>query len=484
MPLLSNRTAASAVLVTAGLLAPFASAQSNTAKPGGAASASSSARAVPSSSVSSLAPAASSSAPQVNEAHPTALVVPTRSVAGWGALWDEFGKGSVDLRIALDELERAEAATRIAWGGVLPTANASVSVTHVPASGTPGTFTVGRGDTMSAQLSITAPLINLRNIHAIGTARVNEDIAALSIADVRRRVAVSLARQLLAIASAEKLANLNRVNVEAAIDRLALTRRRLAAGVGDSRDLVRAQQDLATARAQIPSADEALRQAREGLAVLLGQSGELGIGADPQALEQEMISFCGSAKNVDRPDVLIAKKQIVIAERNVDDILLKFAPTLSAQANLSAAGPAFNGPFSTGWSVSAVLTIPLYDGGVRYGERRDRVALVDEARARVVQTEVSISVEVAQARRAISVAEEAQTAAREARDLAREADRLARLAYASGAAGTTNFDLIDAGRTLRNAEEQLLLRELDLAKARVSLPFVEGRCEGVQKSAS
>ena len=131
-----------------------------------------------------------------------------------------------------------------------------------------------------------------------------------------------------------------------------------------------------------------------------------------------------------------------------------------------------------------VLTIPLYDGGVRYGERRDRVALVDEARARVVQTEVSISVEVAQARRAISVAEEAQTAAREARDLAREADRLARLAYASGAAGTTNFDLIDAGRTLRNAEEQLLLRELDLAKARVSLPFVEGRCEGVQKSAS
>jgi outer membrane protein TolC len=491
MPFLSTRATASVVLVTAGLLAPLASAQSNAGKVGVAAAAPSSARGVASTSPSTAAAPsiafaadAASSAPQVNESHPAVLVVPTRSVAGWGVLWQEFGKGSIDLRIALDELERAEAATRIAWGGVLPTATASVSLTHVPASGTPGTFTVGRGDTMSAQLSITAPLINLRNIHAIGTARVNEEIAALSISDVRRRVAVSLARQILAIASAEKLANLNRVNVEAAIERLGLTRRRLAAGVGDARDLVRAQQDLASARAQIPSADESLRQAREGLAVLLGESGELGIGGDPQALEQEMLGFCGSAKSVDRPEVMVAKKQVVIAERNVDDILLKFAPTLSASANLSAAGPAFNGPFSTGWSVGAVLTIPLYDGGVRYGEKRDRVAQVDEARARVVQLEVSVSVETAQARRAIAVAEEAQIAAREARDLAREADRLARLAYSSGAAGTTNFDLIDAGRQLRNAEEQLLLRELDLAKARVSLPFVEGRCEGVQKSPS
>lgn len=483
MPFLSTRAAASVALVTAGLLAPLASAQSNAgnaAKPGAAAGASSSARTLPSTSGSQSSPfaaAGASSGPQVNESHPAALVVPTRSVAGWAALWQEFGKGSIDLRIALDELERAEAATRIAWGGVLPTANASVSLSHTSGA-------TGSGDTMSAQVSITAPLINLRNIHSIGTARVNEEIAALSISDVRRRVAVSLARQILAIASAEKLANLNRVNVEAAIERLGLTRRRLAAGVGDSRDLVRAQQDLASSRAQIPSADESLRQAREGLAVLLGQGGELGIGGDPQALEQEMLGFCGSAKSADRPEVQVAKKQVVIAERNVDDILLKFAPTLSASANVNAGGPAFNGPFSTGWSVGAVLTIPLYDGGVRYGEKRDRVAQVDEARARVVQLEVSVGVETAQARRAIAVAEEAQIAAREARDLAREADRLAHLAYANGAAGTTNFDLIDAGRQLRNAEEQLLLRELDLARARVSLPFIEGRCEGVQKSPS
>src|SRR6185369_10379160 len=106
------------------------------------------------------------------------------------------------------------------------------------------------------------------------------------------------------------------------------------------------------------------------------------------------------------------------------------------------------------------LSIPFFDGGVRYGEKRDRIALVEEAKARTVQTEVAALVERAQARRAIEVAIAAQTAAKEARDLAAEADRLARLAYAGGVG--TNFDLIDAGRTLRTAETQLILRDLDV----------------------
>lgn len=479
MPRSSSRATALFALVTAGLLAPLASAQSNAGKAAAAASASSSASVAPSSSAGL---AASYDRPQVNESRPAPLAPPSRAVAGWSALWLEFGGGNVDLRVALDELERAEAATRIAWGAVLPTANGSVTLSHAPST-VAGTLT-SRGDTLSAGVSITAPLVNLRANHAIGTARVNEEIAALSISDVRRRVAVALARQVLAIASAEKLANLNRVNVNAAIERLDLTRRRLAAGVGDARDLVRAQQDLASSRAQLPAADESLSQAREALAVLLGQSGGLGVGADPTALEQEMLGFCGGAGAPSRPELEIAKRQVIIAERNVDDILLKFAPTLTAQANFNVAGAAFNGPYNTGWSVSAVLSIPLYDGGVRYAERRDRIAVVDEARARAMQSEVTVSVEIAQARRSIAVAESAQVSAREARDLAREADRLAHVAYANGAAGTTNFDLIDAGRQLRTAEETLLLRELDLAKARVSLPFVEGRCEGVKKSAS
>jgi outer membrane protein TolC len=246
---------------------------------------------------------------------------------------------------------------------------------------------------------------------------------------------------------------------------------------------VRAQQDVATSRAAIPGADEQLREAREGLAAVLQIPGDVGLAGEPDAIEQQIMAFCTPSNGEPgapekRIDVLIAEKEIDVAERNVDDIALKFVPTLTVQLSANATGLAFAGPFATGWSASGVLSIPLYDGGVRYGEMRDRKALVEEAKAKAVSAQVGAFIEIAQARRAIDVALAAQAAAREARDLAAEADRLQRIAYAAGIG--TNFDLIDAGRTLRTAETQLILRDLDLASARLSLPFLQGNCTGTK----
>ena len=424
----------------------------------------------------------------LNESEASRLVPAARTLPGWKAVWGELDKTSIDLRIALAELERAEAATRIAWGGALPTLTGFGTLTHIPASGS-GSFstipnTGSSFDVLQMQLVAAAPLINLRAWHQISTQRELEAVARLSIADVRRRVGVALARAAVGIVSAQRLAELNRIGLDASLERLQLTRKRLAAGVGDARDLVRAEQDVAAARAPIPSADEALRQAREGLATLLAIPGDVGIAGEPDVLEREITEFCGSQgaptdPNKDkRVDVLLAERQIDVAERNVDDIALKFVPTLTGQLSGNATGLAFSGPFVTGWTASAVLTVPFYDGGVRYGELRDRKALVEEARARALFAQVGALIEIAQARRSIDVAAEGEQSAREERDLAAEADRLARVAYAAGIG--TNFDLIDAGRRLREADTQLLLRDLDLARARLSLPFIEGRCAGVK----
>ena len=114
--------------------------------------------------------------------------------------------------------------------------------------------------------------------------------------------------------------------------------------------------------------------------------GDVGVGGDTDAIERQIMEFCTPKGDQAAPtpdkriDVIIANKEIEIAERNVDDIALKFVPTLTVQLSANATGLAFAGPFSTGWSASGVLTIPLYDGGVRYGEMRDRKALVEEAK--------------------------------------------------------------------------------------------------------
>lgn len=416
----------------------------------------------------------------VDESKPPAPPKPAKMLPGWNALWTELPKASADLRIALAEIERAEAATRIAWAAVNPTINATGTYTY---SSRPQ-FVAGAiatGGIIQAQLSASQTLINLRAFHQIGTQEMLEDIVRLDVVEVRRRLGLGLARAAASISAAARLTEGNRTSLSLAIERLALTRKRLAAGVGDARDLVRAQQDVATARAVIAPSDESLLQAEEGLAVLLGTPGSVGLNVDLEGLEREVRAFCGDAGAADkeRLDVTIAKKRIELAERNVDDITLKFVPTLTAQASAGVVGRAFEGPFNQLWSVSVVLAIPLYDGGVRYGEKRDRVALVEQARARALQVQIAAMVERAQARRALDVALAAQKSAKEARDLAAEADRLAQAAYASGVG--TNFDLIDAGRRLRESETQLVLRDLDVARARLALPFVEGTCAGVAK---
>jgi multidrug efflux system outer membrane protein len=440
-----------------------------------------------------IAPSVSASV--VDLTKPAAVPTPTRSVAGWAGLWAEIDKRSVDVRVALAELERAEAATRVAWGAALPTLTGLASWTHYPpgggftstgsfssassSTGTGVTSGTGSSDTLTMQLQLAAPLISVRNWHAIATARANEDVNALSLTDVRRKLALGLARAAVSIAAAERSAQQARTDLAQSMERLGLTQKQLASGVGDMRDLVRAQQDVATTRASIAPADEALRQAREGLAALLGAPDELGIDGDSEALAEQILGFCGASSGAsERTDVEIAKRNITIAERNVDDITLAFVPTLGVQFNVGMVGPAMLGPFNGAWSISGVLSVPFYDGGVRYGQKRDRVALVEEAKARLVSAQVGAEVEIAQGRRAVGVAEAAAKSAREARDLAKEADRLARLAYQNGVG--TNFDLIDAGRTLRTAESTLVLRDLDVARARLSLPFLEGRCAGLR----
>ncbi len=456
--------------------APRARAQTSAAKVATAGAGAPGVAPVPSSSAAAIATAAAS---EVDESEPPPIPTPTRTVAGWRALWDEGTKGSFDLRVAVDEIERAEAATRVAWAGVLPTAAGNVTLGYATTSNT--LFAVlPTGTSLSAELVIAAPLVNLRNAHAIGTAHVSEDMARLSLDELRRRFALNLARSLLSIAAARRLSEVDRVGLEAALERLALTKARVGIGVGDARDLMRAQQDVASARAVIPGADEALRKAREGMSILLGQRGELGVGGETVAIEAELAGFCaGGAVDAERADVRVAKRQVVVAERNVDDVLLLFAPTLTAQVNVGTLGAPLGGPYENGWSLSAVLTVPIYDGGARYGEKRDRVALVDEARVRRAQVEVEVATEVAQARREIDVARAAERSARESRDLAAKIDEAQRAAYSIGASGTTNFDLIEAGRILRQAEGLLVLRELDLARARASLPFIAGSCAGL-----
>ena len=127
----------------------------------------------------------------------------------------------------------------------------------------------------------------------------------------------------------------------------------------------------------------------------------------------------------------------------------------------------------TGWQAQLLLTLPIYDGGLRYGQAKERDVLADEARTQLEGTLRQARSEVRTAFVAVREADEALGAARDAARLAAQALALANLAYSAGA--TTNLEVIDAERRARDAENQAVVAEDNARQARLDLLAASGR---------
>jgi outer membrane protein TolC len=105
-----------------------------------------------------------------------------------------------------------------------------------------------------------------------------------------------------------------------------------------------------------------------------------------------------------------------------------------------------------------VASIPIFDGGVRYGQLRDRRARLRQARLNQEALERTVASEVRQAYRAWQTALTTVEISARQLQLAQDAHRLALAAYEAGAA--SNLEVVDAQRALANAEVNVELQRL------------------------
>jgi len=319
-------------------------------------------------------------------------------------------------------------------------------------------------------------VINPRAIYALGTADANIDVAKLAFSERRRTLALSVVNAMLSTLAASRVAELNRVGLRSSLERLALTQARLQFGQGTPLDVDRAEQDVAASRALLISGDESLRQTREALGAALGSPIPIAAPGDLSLddFEAAVARTCKLNDDLERrPDVVAARLRAEIAERGVHDADLMFAPYVTASSQLSTANTAVLAPQTT-WNAQAVLTIPLYDGGVRYGAMKDTEAALTQARQALAAARISAVVSAAQAARGVSVYEESRKVAQEQRDLAARIDQRTRDSYARGAG--TSLDLVISAQSLRQAEINLVLLEVQEGQARASAVLTNAEC--------
>jgi outer membrane protein TolC len=441
------------------------------------------------------APAPEFKAPEVDDAYLKTVPEARVRIRSWDDALGWLRSRSTDLRIAMLEVVRAEAQTRVALAGALPTITGTANITenlirntqsytdYSPLFSTPPGQPVSRSVTIpvattyGGAITLTQPVLALRAWHAMGTTEALKEAARLSVEDRKRTIALAAASAVIGVVTAERVAEVNRVGLRASLERLQLTRRRAALGASNALDVLRAEQDAAQARSAIVQGDDALLRAREGLGLALGASHPVGVTRDISLDDIEVTArrTCAAAPNVDaRADIRAARKQVDIGDRNVKDVWLQFAPTVNLVSRTDLYSEQLANNRHVAWSIAGVLTVPFWEGGARYGLLRDATAQRDEARVRLEAVRRGALIDVEQARRTVSVAENQLAVATQTRDLAKQQERLARLSFEMGKA--TSFELVDAGRGLRSAEINLAVAEFNVVEARIAAWLALAEC--------
>ncbi|WZX17094.1 TolC family protein [Myxococcus stipitatus] len=411
-----------------------------------------------------------------------------QQVGTWEQALTLVRERSTDLRTAEAGVQRAEGRWRQALAALLPNARASASAAHdFLNSDTPvGVFATpaleGRKPTTPIVGTVTASLsqslVDVGAWRNLSSNAAAERGAVASLQDMRRRLTLGLARSLVATVAAERAAELNRVGLLQALERSALTTRSFDLGASNQLDVVRVNQDVALARSALVAGDEQLRRAREALGIALGFGHAVGVEAsfNLNGLMEDARKACTPLEDLEsRPDLVSARAQVESSRDSRRQASAGYLPTLGLTSNLQGVttDPDF-GRFSS-WSIAAVLSVPIWEGGLRGGLVREREGIEKQAEQTLESNRRDAAVEVEQARRGVDVAQALVKTASESRELADRTDRLTRRSFEVGRGNS--LELVQSGAALRQAELTLALREFELVQARLDAFLTEARCD-------
>jgi outer membrane protein TolC len=386
------------------------------------------------------------------------------------------------VAVAAAEIERADGLLRQARSGMIPTLTGNGLYTRLDSDrvvkvkdvngNVIGTTLTAPINQLSGNLTLNLPLLAPQAWYQTWRAGDNRRSAELGAVDVQRQIAVAVARAYLAIVAQHRAVAVNETARAAAKAHYDYAATRLRGGIGRAIDEVRAGQELATVEVAVQAALAGLARVREALGVLLAADGPLDVtdtvdlGTPP-----DLGAALGEAPT-HRADIKALNQRLAAAQAQSGRMWTYYMPFLTAVAQPAlVVGADFH--LTGRWQALMILSLPIYDGGLRGGVARENDALVEQARANVEGTLRQAQSEVRTAFEAILRADKGLEAARDAARLAQRAFELATIAYQAGA--TTNLEVIDAARRARDAETSAAQTE-DLARqSRLDLLVASGR---------
>jgi outer membrane protein TolC len=386
------------------------------------------------------------------------------------------------VAIAEQETKRALALVEQVRAASLPTLSATAEGVFLDAPRTePPSVPVAPGGTNLAEpqnqvvlgATATIPLVIPAAWVKWAHSRDNVNVARRSEADVRRQLAVAVAKTYLSLVAQHRVVDLTKRAMVTAKAHYDYAHSRFVGAFGSRLDEVRAAQEVSSDATQLEVAQSALYALQEALGVLLGDERPFDADPETQLLPSPTMGDALQTAPVLRTDILLAKERLYAAKHVARDDWADYVPYLIATGMPFYANPPMSTLPTTGWQVQVLLTWPVYDGGLRYGQAHERATLVAEAQLTLEGNLRQANSDVRASTVALDHADTALVSAKDAAAKAQEALKLTTLAYKAGA--STDIEVIDAERVALDADTAAAVAEDNVRESHLDVLVASGR---------
>lgn len=386
---------------------------------------------------------------------------------------------NLDINVAMSQLREARAAARGVVAGTGPSIDASGE------AGIEARHESGGDDDDDRETGGTAGagLDGVWEIDLFGGLARSREAAWARVArrqalshEARRLSVAEIARTYIELRSAERRLALTERVLELQRQTLSLVRSRVDSGLAPALDRVRAQAQVSTLQADLGPLRTEVARFRNALAVLLAEPP----GAVDTLLAESTgnipSSTTGRAVGVPtdlvrrRPDIRAAELQLAVATAEIGIAAAELYPRLTLPGTISVGWSGIgDGSVATTVlaSLSALVELPLYDGGRRQAD-------ITAAEERLIQASLTYRQTLLQAIQEVEAALAGYQGAWQQRQALVEAVESNRLAYEQSRAlyrqGFVNFiDVLDSQRTWNDSLQDLANAERDVSLEVVNL---------------
>ncbi len=338
---------------------------------------------------------------------------------------------------------------------------------------------IQRYNALSETIALNQTLFDARSLTSLAAVRARRDADVASAAESRRQLAFEVSQAFLATLGTTQVREASGRRFTFAGQNLEAARARFAAGLASVNDVTRAELEYATAEVGLTQVKGQVETSTLQLGHLLDAPeavrGPLVVpeflieAASAEAADSEGLVGEALARRLDVGSL----RSLASAQRSLSRLpMLGWLPSLSASGRYSLTNEASFNNRNWNWSIGATLTWSLFDGGARFGQSKEQMALARLADLDLQAATRKVDVEVREALVSLASQRASLRQATVAHEVAKKNAAETTELYRQGLASA--LEVADANVSLFEAEVALVQERYGLGVAFLNLEAALG----------